>query len=530
MNKVLAVLSLTACLCCCGVQSARLSFYGLRQQMINSGTVVFLDIVEKVRNTTEKLLRDDQFKKSRISVQGYMKSLREFAKPLNTTESTRGSQDNSVILPQRFFKLLAGVTFGATIREVFDGFFFPYKKIYHETLKNGTVVDIWNEVESNYLPGAPPIYSKPMQFFSHLLAKAVVKSQLVNMLEAGVDTVMEIGKINFNQLHEDMQMVLDQIRQKAFEISILERQKEKNDFLISLRTASGVIVFYWDKVLEHTESPSFHAKYLDSRKQWAELTELRKPSETHLFLDDAVRRIFWLVIEMYFGEFFASQEYHSLGNAALGLDRFNQSNWAVVKSAVIYSLPVYEKLTKLGFGISEINRFLLRLNRIALSLEGEDRPRHWNSPSIVESIPAFILFSLGLAADKEKRNSKDNQLLLPLRVIRTEFLEFWSIILTSRNYGYWNETECQQIQSKWNHISNIINNELLKSNAFTRKQLEDAPKNFVQAIHRILEKLKQYTDLVDGFDERIDPTFLAFKKLIHDIDESFHSVWDLLLE
>lgn len=48
---------------------------------------------------------------------------------------------------------------------------------------------------------------------------------------------------------------------------------------------------------------------------------------------------------------------------------------AVVKSAVIYSLPVYEKLTKLGFGISEINRFLLRLNRIALSLEGEDRPR-----------------------------------------------------------------------------------------------------------------------------------------------------------
>uniref|UniRef100_A0A8C1BMH2 Uncharacterized protein n=1 Tax=Cyprinus carpio carpio TaxID=630221 RepID=A0A8C1BMH2_CYPCA len=506
MNKVLAVLSLTACLCCCGVQSARLSFYGLRQQMINSGTVVFLDIVEKVRNTTEKLLRDDQFKKSRISVQGYMKSLREFAKPFTVFLPSQDINGSRLLLTSS----LRPMTYTLPVN-VF--FFDRYKKIYHETLKNGTVVDIWNEVESNYLPGAPPIYSKPMQFFSHLLAKAVVKSQLVNMLEAGVDTVMEIGKINFNQLHEDMQIVMDQIRQKAFEISILERQKEKNDFLISLRTASGVIVFYWDKVLEHTESPSFHAKYLDSRN-------------IDLLFHFALSFFFSRVIEMYFGEFFASQEYHSLGNAALGLDRFNQSNWAVVKSAVIYSLPVYEKLTKLGFGISEINRFLLRLNRIALSLEGEDRP----SPSIVESIPAFILFSLGLAADKEKRNSKDNQLLLPLRVIRTEFLEFWSFILTSRNYGYWNETECQQIQSKWNHISNIINNELLKSNAFTRKQLEDAPKNFVQAIHRILEKLKQYTDLVDGFDERIDPTFLAFKKLIHDIDESFHSVWDLLLE
>jgi len=32
------------------------------------------------------------------------------------------------------------------------------------------------------------------------------------------------------------------------------------------RTASGLIVFYWDEVLKHTESPSFHAKYLDSMK------------------------------------------------------------------------------------------------------------------------------------------------------------------------------------------------------------------------------------------------------------------------
>ncbi|XP_059403203.1 uncharacterized protein LOC132136108 [Carassius carassius] len=543
MKKVLAIISLTACLCCCGVQSARRSNDKLSQRIVNTGTVVFLDIVEKVRNTTEKLLRDNQFKKLRISVQGYMKTLREFAKLLNTTESARESQDNSVILAQRFFTLLTGVTFVTTVREVFNGFFFPYKKIYHETLKNETVVDIWNEVESNYLPGAPPIYSKPMQFFSHLLAKAVVKSQLVNMLEAGVDTVMEIGKINFNQHHDDMQMVVDQIRRKAFEISVLERQKEKNDFLISLRTASGVFVFYWDTVLEHTERSSFHAKYLDSRKRWAELTELRNPSEAHTFLDVARRILksralpcnsiwpchfsffFSRVIEIYFGEFCASQEYYRLGNATIGLDRFNQSNWAVVKSAVIYSLPVYEKLTKLGFGISEINRFLLRFNKIALILEGNDKPRRWDTHSTIESIPVFILFSLAFVADKEIMNSKDNQLLLPLRVIRRVFLEFWSTIPTARN-----ETESQLIQSKWNHMSNITNNELLKSNAFTRKQLEDAPKNFVQAIHQILEKLKQYTDLVDGFDERIDPALLAFKKLIHDTDESFHVIWDLLLE
>ncbi len=33
--------------------------------------------------------------------------------------------------------------------------------------------------------------------------------------------------------------------------------------------------------------------------------------------------------ELYFGKFFeaAAQEYYNRGNAALGLNRFNQSNW-----------------------------------------------------------------------------------------------------------------------------------------------------------------------------------------------------------
>ncbi len=36
-----------------------------------------------------------------------------------------------------------------------------------------------------------------------MASNRVVKSRLVNMLEAGVDTVMEIGKIDDNQLHEE---------------------------------------------------------------------------------------------------------------------------------------------------------------------------------------------------------------------------------------------------------------------------------------------------------------------------------------
>ncbi|XP_073677510.1 uncharacterized protein [Garra rufa] len=530
MIKILSVLSLTAILCCFGVQGDEPSYDDLKQQIYNSGTVVFLDFLEKVRNVTEKLVRDDQFRKSRISIQGYMKALREFAKPRKNTERDRGSQDDSAILPQRFFALMAAGTFGATIGDVFARFFSPYVKIYRETLKNETMADIWKDVESNYLPGAPPIYSKPMQFFSHLLAKAVVESQLVNMLEAGVDTVVEIGKIDFNQLHEEVQMVMNQIRQKAFEISSLERQKEKNDYLISLRTASGLIVFYWDKVLEHTESPSFHAKYLDSMKQWAELCEIRNTSEKYdVLLHPDTRRDFLNWTERNFDKFFeaATQEYYSRGNAALGSDRFNQSNWAVVKGAVVYSLPVYEKLSVVGFGISDINRFLHRVQHAALILEGNDISS--KRKNFLESFVRFIFDTLEPVIRNEKTNSKDNQLLLPLRVIRTVVLDMWTNCLALEHFLY-GDTDLQQSQSKWNHARNIMIDELLKSNAFTRKQVEEAPQNFVQAIHWVLEKLKKYTDLVDGFDERIDPTVLAFERSMHRTNLKFHQVWDLLLE
>uniref|UniRef100_A0A8C1I0U9 Uncharacterized protein n=1 Tax=Cyprinus carpio carpio TaxID=630221 RepID=A0A8C1I0U9_CYPCA len=488
MNKILAILSLTAFLCCCGVQSAELSYDNLKQKILNSGTVVFLDLVEKVRNTTEKFLRDDQFRKSRIAVQEYMKNLKDIAKSLKNLESIRKSQDDSTILPS--------LNLMTNILPVNVLFFCSYKKMYREALKDETMPDIWKEVESYYLQGAPPVYSKPMQFFSYLLAKAMVKSGLVNMLEAGVDTVVEIGKMDFNQIHEEVQKVMDQIREKAFEISILERRKEKNDFLVSLRTASGLVVFYWDKVLEQTEMPSFHAQYMDSMKQWAELTKLRNTSENyHVLLDPDTRREILKWTEFHFGQFFeaAAQEYYNRGNAALGLDRFNQSNWAVVKSAVVYSLPVYEKLSEAGFGISEINKFLLRVNHITLILEGNDMS--FNRQTFLESCIRFILYLLSSEIEEEKSNSEDNQLLLPLR--------------------------------KWNHI---IIDELLKSETFTRKQLEEAPKDFVQAIHRILDRLKQYTDLVDGFDERIDPTVLIFMKLIHHINVMFNEAWDFLLD
>ncbi|KAG1948653.1 uncharacterized protein si:rp71-15k1.1 isoform X2 [Pimephales promelas] len=536
--KVLAVVSLTAFLCCYGVQSAKLSYRDLREHIRYSGTVVFIDFLDKVRNVTEKIVRDDQFRKSRITVQRLVKSLREFAKPVKNTENASGSQNKSDLFIKTRFPFMAAGTFASSFKEIFDKMFFPYLNIYRQSFKNETMVEIWKELESCYFPGAPPIYSKPMEFFSYLLAKAVVRSRLVNMLEAGVDIVLDIGKIDLNQIHEEVQIVLDHIRNKAFEISVLERQKEKNDFLISLRTASGLIVFYWDEVLKHTESPSFHAKYLDSMKQWAELIELRNASEKyHVLLDPDTRHGFLNWTKLHLDKFFDALqlEYYSRGNEALGLDRFNQSNWAIGKSAVVYTLPVYEKLSEVGFGITEINRFLNRVNHIILVLEGGDRSPTYRQTYLESGIRVFLDVPRFLIM-LEETNYKDNPLLLPLCVIRRAFLEVWPsfLLMNIRNercpHRRYDETELQQSVNEWNQEKSVIINELLKSKAFTRKQLEEAPKNFVQASHQIVKRLQQYTFLVDDFEKMIDPTAIAFERSMHCTNMWIHDVWDLLVE
>ncbi|XP_051729829.1 uncharacterized protein LOC127501703 isoform X7 [Ctenopharyngodon idella] len=495
MIKVLAFVSLAAFLSCYGVQSAELPYNDLSEQILNSGTVVFLDFLEKVRNATEKIVKDDLFRKTRINVQRFMKSLREFAKPIKNAES--GSQDNSAISPQKFFLVMADAR--ATIREISDKFFFPHMDIYRQSFKNEIMMEIWK----------------------------VVGSQLLNMIEAGVDTVSDIGKMDFNQLHEEVQVVMDQIRKKAFEISILERQKEKNDFLISLRTASGLIVFYWNKVLEHTESPSFHAKYLDSKKQWERLVRDPLANGENQWLAETFSK-WWN--KRYIRKFIKlALEYYSHGNEALDLDRFNQSNWAIVKSAVVYSLPVYEKLSEVGFGITEINRFLHRVNNITLFLEGKN-PSKPNRRTLLEKFIQGYFFHLNFVIEEEKANSKDNEILLPLRVIRSELLNAWTSFLFYINVliGF-DENQHQQSVNEWNHLRSVVINELLKSKAFTQKQLEEAPKNFIQAIHQILEKLKQYTDLFDDFDENNDSTASVFE-IVVDSNKLFHEVWNVLLE
>ncbi|KAI4877272.1 hypothetical protein NFI96_016948 [Prochilodus magdalenae] len=55
-----------------------------------------------------------------------------------------------------------------------------------------------------------------------------------------------------------LQPAVDAIGKKATEFTDLERQNETDDLLVSVSAAARVVIFYWDRFLEYTESPEFY--------------------------------------------------------------------------------------------------------------------------------------------------------------------------------------------------------------------------------------------------------------------------------
>ncbi|XP_073714590.1 uncharacterized protein [Misgurnus anguillicaudatus] len=517
MNKLLAVISLTAFLCY-GVQSSDLSERELKRQIINSGIAVFIDILEKVKNVTEQIVRENQFKKSRIAVQEHWKDLRQTVKQINDIDKEKEG------LQHLKLSLSAGRTSATMTREITEKLIRPYINIYDETFKTETMAGIWREVESEYLQGAPPIYDKPLNLLSYLLAKTIVKSGMVDALKGGVNIVLEVGKIDLNQLHEEVQLLINQVGEKAAEISTLERQKEKNDFLVSLRTASGLIVFYWDQILEHTESLSFHKKYLDSRKRWVELTQLKNSSEKyHVLISPKTKHDILEWANNTFGKLFeaVALKYYKHGNELFGYDRFNQSNWVFDKIATVYGLPVYEKLTESGFGISKLNRLLNRINHAILIIESRDH-LFYSSHTNLEQLIREILFSISFHLEDLKRKGTDDDILLPVKAIKETVFYIWDNVLFLLKFAFPRYHEPHQSEREWNHMRRIFINELIKSGEFTEEELEEAPMNFLNATRGILEKMMNFGDLAEGFSERIDASALAFKEMIHYINMELH--------
>ncbi|KAG1948661.1 uncharacterized protein LOC120483683 isoform X2 [Pimephales promelas] len=435
-------------------------------------------------------------------------SVKQLIERISAEGRVKGHDDFIVALRifQRLGCLYGDVMFHLWTAHENSGKFAMFKGI----IKNETMVDLWKHVESRYLPGAPPIYSDPVGFLGHLLSKKMAQPHVVEILKVA----LEVVKIDFNSLFDEAQMAIHLVKEKAMEISTLEKQTEKDEFLITLRTASGVLAFYWDKLLEYTESQPFHNKYLAAVRKWKELNVLKDTEKYNMISKPETGLQAWTWADERFGDLFdnAALEYDRFGDGIFGDDRFNQSNWAIMKMATVYPLPIYERLSESGLGMSEVNDFFIGTDDTLTELLGEDIL--YNLKGVLNELWDIISNDiLHISINKKNQVTSDVESEEPVRHLRkmkAMCFDIWDRVLIVINRNI-NNYELEQSARQWDEAKSIFIKELTESGELTQQKLDEAQKVFNSVTQIVFDK---YVKMVDGLEERISASTETLGKLM----------------
>uniref|UniRef100_A0A673IMJ8 Uncharacterized LOC107724121 n=1 Tax=Sinocyclocheilus rhinocerous TaxID=307959 RepID=A0A673IMJ8_9TELE len=509
MNKSLAVLIL-AVLLFKGVDSVSLKDedYEMADKLFTFGAEAFLKYLDNLKGAAEVVVEKNKINKTGTDMQDLWISVKEMIERISAEQRAEG-HDQFIVALHIFHRL--GLLCGDGLVQLINTF--PSNSgtlqeigMYKGIFKNETVVDLWKYVESRYLPGAPPIYSDPLGFLAHLLSKVVAQPQVVEILKV----TAEVGKIDINQLFDEVQMAVDLVREKAMEISTLERQSEKDEFLITLRTASAVLAFYWDKLLEYTERQPFHDKYLTTVRRWKELRVLKDKEKYHMITSPETGLQAWTWADERFGDFFdnAALEYDRWGNGIFGDERFNQSNWAIMKMATVYPFPIYERLSENGLGMSEVNDFFIDTEDTLTELVGEDILSNLKGAlyEIWNIISNEILHVSINKKNQMTSNVEYEDPLRHLRKIKATCFDIWDRVLIEINRNI-NNDGLEQSARHWDEVKSIFMKELTDSGQLTQRKLDEAQKTFNSVTQMVFDK---YVKMIDGLEERISASTEVF--------------------
>lgn len=502
MNKSLAVLIL-AVLLFKGVDNVSLTDedYEMTDKLFTLGAEAFLKYLDNLKGAAEEVVETNKIKKTGTDLQDLWISVKEMIKKISAEEEAKG-RDHFLVALKIFHRLgtlyqdgmfqLLG-TFPSNSR--IDGEFGMFKGIF----KKEKVVELWKYVESNYLPGAPPIYSDPLGLLVYLLSKLGAQPQVAKILKVA----MEVGETDINQLFEEVEMAVQLVREKAVEISTFERQTEKDEFLITLRTASGVLAFYWDKLLEYTESQPFHNKYLAAVRRWKEMSVLKDTEKYHVIYSPETGLKAWTWADERFSDLFdnAALEYDRWGNGIFGDERFNQSSWAIMKMVTVYPLPIYERLSENGLGMSEVNDFFIDTENTLTDLLGEDIL--FNLKAVIYEIWNIISNEIFHVSINKKNQITSNveyeDPLRHLRKIKETCFAIWDRVLSEMNRQIKNAGH-KELASRWDEVKRIFIKELTDSGEITQEKLDEAQKSLNSVTQMFFDK---YVKMIDGLEERI---------------------------
>lgn len=530
MNKSLTILIL-AVLLSKGVESVSLTDedYEMADKLFTLGAEGFLKYLDNLKKAVDVVVEENKLNKTGTDMQDLWISLKEMVERIGAEERVKG-QDNFIVSLHIFhrlgllygdflFRVLSAITTDrywisqneGLVTEHPGDFYGLYRelRVFKGIIRNETLVDLWKYVESRYLPGAPPIYSDYVGFLGHLLSKMIAHPRVVELLKV----VSEVGKIDISQLFDEAQTAIHLVKEKAMEIYTLERQTEKDEFLITLRTASGVLAFYWDKLLEYTESQPFHNKYLAAVRKWKELRVLKDTEKYHMITNPQTGLQAWTWADERFGDFFdnAALEYDRWGNGIFGDDRFNQSNWAIMKMATVYPLPIFERLSESGLGISEVNDFFIDTDDALNELVGEDML--YSLKGMLNELWNIFSNILHVSINKKNHMTSDVEYEDPLRHLRkikATCFDIWDRVLIEINRNI-NNDGLEQSARHWDEVKSIFIKELTDGGKLTQQKLDGAQKTFNSFTQMVLDK---YVQKVDGLEERISASTETLGKLM----------------
>ncbi|KAL7883236.1 hypothetical protein SRHO_G00008940 [Serrasalmus rhombeus] len=533
MDKLWVILTLAGLLTS-GAESFKISEkeYENIDRMLEVGVQIFLNCLDKVKEATEKLVKEDMLRTNRIAIQDNWNSFRETANSISVEERGKGVQDDLIVAARTVRRLVLHYKddvkkiFHKVIMEQNVQLYLPVVNMFKGTIERAKVNEIWGNLVSNYLPGAPSIESEPLEFLCYLLSTSTVETYIVKVLKFGVEVISEIKKIDFDKVTERMRTIFKGVGEKCKEFERIEREKEKDDFLVMVSVTSRVFIFYWDSFLNATDTPELGEKYEDIKRKLMdlkfdeELKEALKPLMESETLNDILRLHFEFAAEFYFIGF--SPLITLLITAP---ERFVRTVRVVGMSAVIHAYTIYEQLSERGL-FSEMKRLYFRAVDIGIALAGNEVSQYFRE-TYFEKWKSFRE-ELNKLVNEERQKS---HILLPqLRAIARMLIAKFEELVDKVNADFDDDT-VQQLSTKWSNIKEKCIKKLLTSGALTQDQLEEAQRIFQEDAFGFYDKYLEFTKTMDP--QRVEATLKALVKMlvlgVNFIYSPLAQAWEFLL-
>ncbi|XP_066531977.1 uncharacterized protein [Hoplias malabaricus] len=527
--KFLIIIALMGLLCP-GAESVKLSEndYQNIDQMLEFGAHVFMSFLDKVKEATEKMVKDDMLRTNRIAIQGHWNSFKETANRISAEERGKGVQDDLVVAARTLRRLVLyykdDVTqmYTTIVTEQNVQHYLPLVETVKGTIQRAKVNEVWSNVISNCLPDAPPVDSNPLDFLCYLLSTNAVETVTVYIFKLGMEVISEMKKINFDQVNESMWNKLEEFRSKMNEIEAIEKEK-KEDGLVTLATVtSKVIVFYWERYLNSSDTPELGKEYEEVARKLKDqnFEEELKAIVDKETLDELLSLHFDFAKEFYF---------IGLQPAILVMssdfERFLRTGRVVGMRAVVDTYTIYEWLSKKGV-FSEMKKVYFRAVDVALALAGTDEVKYLKETYFEK----WKSFRKELNAFVEKERGKEHVLLPQIRGVaqmiikKSEaFVDRVNADISDERVGFlaWN----------WVIIRQKCIDKLLASGALTEESIKEAKSFFTNNLQGLYEKYEEFTKGMDP--KRVEDTFKALVKVtmvgFNFIYEPLAQAWDFVL-